>query len=54
MYSGLSHNVLELIHHNIFPIIYFLAAVEVYLVVAIYFLVKQHEARLLDAADNLP
>ncbi len=38
---------------NIFYIMYLLAAFETYLVIAIFFMMKSHESKLLDAADNL-
>lgn len=53
MDSSLIQNLFNFITQNIFPIIYLFAAVEVYLVIAVFFMMKRHEQLLLDVADNL-
>jgi biopolymer transport protein ExbB len=50
---SLVQQIITLITANIFPIIYIFVAVEVYLVISIFILMKKHEARLLDVVDNL-
>ncbi len=53
MDSSLIQSLFNFITQNIFPIIYIFAAVEVYLVIAVFFMMKKHEQLLLDVADNL-
>lgn len=53
MDSSLIQNLFNFITQNIFPIIYLFAAVEAYLVIAVFFMMKRHEQLLLDVADNL-
>jgi biopolymer transport protein ExbB/TolQ len=43
----------SLITNNIFFIIYFFAAVEIYLIFSIFLSVRKHESVLLDVSDNL-
>ncbi len=53
MDSSLIQNLFNFITQNIFLIIYLFAAVEVYLVIAVFFMMKRHEQLLLDVSDNL-
>jgi biopolymer transport protein ExbB/TolQ len=46
-------SLISLAANNIFPIIYLFVAVEIYLVAAVFFMIRRHEARLLDVTDNL-
>jgi biopolymer transport protein ExbB len=47
------HGLFNFITSNIFIIIYAFAIVEIYLIGAIFFMLKRHEAILLDVTDNL-
>lgn len=53
MDSSLIQSLFNFITQNIFPIIYLFAAVEIYLVIAVFFMMRKHEQLLLDVADNL-
>lgn len=53
MDSNLVHNLFTILTDNIFVIIYLFVFVEVYLVGSIFFMLKRHEGKLLDVADNL-
>jgi biopolymer transport protein ExbB len=50
---SLVQSLFSVVANNIFPIIYFFALVEVYLIVAIFFMLRRHERILLDVSDNL-
>lgn len=47
------HSLFNILTNNIFLIIYLFAAVEVYLVGSIFFMLRRHENVLLDVTDNL-
>jgi biopolymer transport protein ExbB/TolQ len=47
------HNLFTVLTSNIFIIIYSFAAVEIYLISSIFFLLRKHELVLLDVSDNL-
>jgi biopolymer transport protein ExbB/TolQ len=51
--STVVHSLFSFLTQNIFNIIYVFAAIEIYLVVAVFFMMKKHEHTLLDATDNL-
>lgn len=53
MDSGLVQSLFSFITDNIFVIIYGFVAVEFYLVGSVFFMLKRHEGKLLDVADNL-
>lgn len=53
MDSSLIQNLFNFITDNIFIIIYLFAAIEIYLVVGIFLMMKKHELVLLDVSDNL-
>lgn len=53
MDSSLIQNLFTFISNNIFAIIYCFAAIETYLVVSIFLLMKKHENILVDVSDNL-
>lgn len=53
MDSSVVHSLFSFLTQNIFAIIYIFAAIELYLVVAVFFMMKKHEMSLLDATDNL-
>jgi len=51
--SSVVHSLFSFLTQNIFNIIYIFAAIELYLVIAVFFMMKKHEHSLLDATDNL-
>ncbi|MCO4756357.1 MAG: MotA/TolQ/ExbB proton channel family protein, partial [Bacteriovoracaceae bacterium] len=51
--SNIVQSLFSILTDNIFFIIYAFAAVEIYLVGSIFFMLKSHESKLLDVADNL-
>ena len=53
MDSSLIQNLFNFMTNNIFYIIYAFAIVEVYLVISIYKMVRDHGKVLVDVADNL-
>ena len=53
MGSSLIQGLFSLLTDNIFLIMYLLAALQIYLIVSIFMLIKQHEGKLFDAANNL-
>ncbi len=53
MDSSLIQNLFNFITNNIFIIIYVFAAIEIYLVINIFFMMKKHELVLTDVSDNL-
>jgi biopolymer transport protein ExbB/TolQ len=53
MNSEIIKNLFTLMTENIFPIIYIFAAIEVYLVITIFILLRKHDKTLIDATDNL-
>lgn len=53
MELALVRSLFSFITDNIFPVIYIFAAIEVYLVVTVFLLLKRHESILLDVSDNL-
>ena len=53
MDSSLIQSLFNFMSNNIFFIIYLFAAVEIYLIVSIFFLMKRHEMILVDVSDNL-
>ena len=53
MDSSLVQSLFGTVSDNIFIIIYFFFAVEIYLVVAIFSMLKRHENILMDVSDNL-
>ena len=53
MDSTVVHSLFSFLTNNIFAIIYVFAAIELYLVIATFFMMKKHEHSLLDATDNL-
>lgn len=53
MDSSVVHSLFSFLTNNIFTIIYIFAAIELYLVIATFFMMKKHELSLLDATDNL-
>lgn len=53
MDSSVVHSLFSFLTNNIFAIIYIFAAIELYLVIATFFMMKKHELSLLDATDNL-
>ncbi len=53
MDSSVVHSLFSFLTQNIFNIIYIFAAIELYLVIAVFFMMKKHEHSLLDATDNL-
>lgn len=53
MDSSIVHSLFSFLTQNIFNIIYLFAAIELYLVIATFFMMKKHETSLLDATDNL-
>ena len=53
MDTSLVQNLFNFMSNNIFGIIYVFAAVEIYLIVAIYYMMKKHEKVLVDVSNNL-
>ncbi len=53
MDSSLVQNLFNFMSNNIFGIIYVFAAVEIYLIVSIYYMMKKHEKVLVDVSNNL-
>jgi biopolymer transport protein ExbB/TolQ len=53
MDSSLVQGLFSFLTKNIFVIIYLFAAVEAYLVLAVFFMTKRHELSMADATDNL-
>ena len=53
MDTSLIQSLFNFITNNIFVIIYGFAIIEVYLVMAIFFMMRKHELVLLDVSDNL-
>jgi biopolymer transport protein ExbB len=47
------HGIFNFLTNNIFAIIYLFAAVEIYFIASIFFMLKRHESILLDVTDNL-
>lgn len=50
---SLVQNLFNFMSNNIFAIIYVFAAVEIYLIIAIYYMMKKHEMVLADVSTNL-
>lgn len=53
MDSQVVHSIFSFMTKHIFSIIYLFAAIEVYLVIAVYYMMKRHEKSMIDATDNL-
>lgn len=53
MDSSLIQNLFSFMTNNIFAIIYGFAAIEAYLVVSVFFMLRRHENVLLDVSENL-
>lgn len=53
MDSSLIQNLFSFMTNNIFYIIYGFAAIETYLVVSVFFMIKKHEGVLVDISENL-
>lgn len=53
MDSSVIQTLFNFITNNIFPIIFLFAAVEVFLIIRMFLMMKKHEGVLLDVSDNL-
>lgn len=53
MDSSLFHSLFTFMNNHIFTIIYLFVALEVYLVLNVFWMMKKHELTLVDAMDNL-
>jgi hypothetical protein len=51
--SSLIQNLFSFMTNNIFYIIYGFAAIETYLVISVFFMIKKHEGVLVDISENL-